>query len=60
MQDLDQKLANVMHLQSDQYEATVLSFLRSKEAELNTILEQLIAKNNQETDKDKEIIMLKR
>ena len=52
-------MTSVMKIQDNQYQESVLSFIKVKEKELNQLLENLKAKNNEQTEKDKESIYLK-
>lgn len=49
----------IMKIQDKQYQESVLSFIKVKEKELNELLDNLKAKNNEQTEKDKESIYLK-
>ena len=49
----------IMKIQDKQYQESVLYFIKVKEKELNELLDNLKAKNNEQTEKDKESIYLK-
>ena len=57
--DLDLKFDNVMKLQEQHYQRSVISFVQVKEQELKKLMENLKAKNNSLSSKDKDIVELK-
>ena len=58
--DLDNKFEHIVTQQEKAYLKGTLAFIQTKEKELNDVITKLRIKNDSLTDKDKEIIDLKK